>query len=192
MNPLMNLYMRQMAARGGRMAFQGGGMDAGAGSADQGAGAGVSAGVAAGLGRGISPGGQDASSVNFGQENVGPDPDTDPNKGDKKSFLDVTKDVSEFAFNPVLGLVSLATGVPVGLGLGIANALGMNVDMGPAPDVAPDRGGRADERMIAQIPQQTVPVQLFGGDTVKLQRYEDFMKAGYPPDMAEYLVNQLV
>ena len=32
MNPLMNLYMRQMAAQGGRMGFQygGGGFDAGA------------------------------------------------------------------------------------------------------------------------------------------------------------------
>ena len=174
----MNLYMRQMAQRGGRM-----------GGAAPGAGTNVGEG-GLGPGPGGRGGGQDASQPDFGQENVGPDPDTDPNKGDKKGFLDVTKDVSKFAFNPVLGLVSMATGIPIGLGLGIANALG--VEMGPAPDVAPDRGGRADERMIAQIPQQTMPMQLFDGDTIKLQRYEDFMKAGYPPDMAEYLVNQLV
>ena len=173
-NPLMQLYLRNMFSLGG--AAPGAGTSVGQGGLGPGPG-----------GRG---GGQDASRSDFGQENVGPDPDTDPNKGDKKGFLDVTKDVSKFAFNPVLGLVSMATGLPIGLGLGIANALG--VEMGPAPDVAPDRGGRADERMIAQIPQQTVPVQLFGGDTIKLQRYEDFMKAGYPADMAEYLVNTLV
>ena len=184
MNPLMNLYMRQMAARGGRMAFQGGGMDAGASSpsGDMGAGAGVSAGVAAGMGRGP----QQGERANLKQD---PTTDTTEDDKDKRGFLDATKDVSKFAFNPVLGLVSMATGLPIGLGLGIANALG--VEMGPPADTDPDRGGRADERMIAQIPQQTVPVQLFGGDTVKLQRYEDFMKAGYPPDMAEYLVNQL-
>ena len=171
--------MRQMAQRGGRM-----------GGAAPGAGTNVGEG---GLGLGDNRGGgQDASQPDFGQENVGPDPDTDPNKGDKKGFLDVTKDVSKFAFNPALAVMSAVTGLPIGLGLGIASALGMNVDMGPAPDMGPDRGGRADERMIAQIPQQTMPMQLFDGDTIKLQRYEDFMKAGYPPDMAEYLVNQLV
>ena len=177
--------MRQMAARGGRMAFQGGGMDAGASSpsGDMGAGAGVSAGVAAGMGLGPQQG---------ERANLKQDPTTDTTDEDttQKSFGDVTKDVSKFAFNPVLGLVSLATGLPIGLGFGIANALG--VEMGPAPDVDPDRGGRADERVIAQIPQETTSMDLFGGDVIKLQRYEDFMKAGYPPDMAEYLVNQLV
>ena len=38
----------------------------------------------------------------------------------------------------------------------------------------------------------TAPINPFEGDTIKLQRYEDFMKAGYPADMAEYLVNTLV
>jgi hypothetical protein len=185
MNPLMNLYMRQMAAQGGRMGFQGGGMDAGAGSADQGAGAGISAGVAKGMGLGPQQG---------DKSNLKGDPTTDTMVEDesKKGLLDYGKDVSKFAFNPALAVMSAVTGLPIGLGLGIASALGMNVDMGPAPDMGPDKGGRADERMIAQIPQQTVPVQLFDGDTIKLQRYEDFMKAGYPADMAEYLVNQLV
>ena len=187
MNPLMNLYMRQMAAQGGRMAFQGGGMDAGASSpsGDKGAGAGVSAGVGAAMGQGS----QQGEKANLKQD---PTTDTTEDDKDKRGFLDVTKDVSKFAFNPALAVMSAVTGLPIGLGLGIASALGMNVDMGPAPDMGPDRGGRADERMIAQIPQQTMPMQLFGGDTIKLQRYEDFMKAGYPPDMAEYLVNQLV
>ena len=41
-------------------------------------------------------------------------------------------------------------------------------------------------------PVPVAPLNPFEGDTIKLQRYEDFMKAGYPADMAEYLVNTLV
>lgn len=46
-----------------------------------------------------------------------------------------------------------------------------------------------------QNPLATTPIEQinpFQGDTDKMQRYQDFMVAGYPPDMAEYLVNQLV
>ena len=117
----------------------------------------------------------------------------DTNKG----FVDTVKKGIESVLAPQNIMPAVINALVPGAGIlamvpNILGAFGFNVNT--QPSVAPEdpRGGRADERMLAQIPQQTMPVQLFGGDTIKLQRYEDFMKAGYPPDMAEYLVNQLV
>jgi hypothetical protein len=192
MNPLLNLYLRRMmAAQGGRIAFQGGGADAGASSAsgDEGAGAGVSAGVAQGMG-GV-PGGQDASQPDFGQENVGPDPDTDPDEGGglKNLFTKVVKNVP-----PTLGLLLAPPPIKALKALEtIANIFG--VETGPPPETPPDRAG-GPQQPIAMAPTDTTmpvnPGDPFAGDIIKTQRYKDFMLAGYPPDMAEYLVNQLM
>ena len=50
-------------------------------------------------------------------------------------------DVNKYAFNPTLGLVSLATGFPIGAVLGLANAFGL--EMGPpAPEDKSQTRGR--------------------------------------------------
>jgi cobyrinic acid a,c-diamide synthase len=41
--------------------------------------------------------------------------------------------------------------------------------------------------MIAEVES----VNPFADDPVKSIQYEDYLKGGYPPDMAEYLVNAL-
>ena len=135
-----------------------------------------------------------------GQRGQTPDRDRDiNNQGNQNNqgFVDTVKKGIESVLAPQNIMPAVINALVPGAGIlamapNILGAFGFNVNT--QPSVAPEdpRGGRADERMLAQIPQQTVPVQLFGGDTVKLQRYEDFMKAGYPPDMAEYLVNQLM
>jgi len=175
MNPLLNLYLRRMmAAQGGRIAFQGGGADHGQdpASGDDG---------------GAQPGGDDASEPDYGQENFGPDPNTDPDEGGglKNLFTKVVKKVP-----PTLGF--LLAPPPVQALTTLKNIAGFfGVEAGPAPESPPDRGGRADERP----PLTTAPVDPgdpFSGDAIKTQRYKDFMLAGYPPDMAEYLVKQLM
>jgi len=173
MNPLLNLYLRRMmAAQGGRIAFQGGGADHGQdpASGDDG---------------GAQPGGDDASEPDFGQENFGSVPDPDPEGGLKNLFTKVVKKVP-----PTLGF--LLAPPPVQALTALKNIAGFfGVEAGPAPDSDPDQGGRADERP----PLTTAPVDPgdpFSGDAIKTQRYKDFMLAGYPPDMAEYLVKQLM
>jgi cobyrinic acid a,c-diamide synthase len=46
---------------------------------------------------------------------------------------------------------------------------------------------RGPEQMIAEVES----VNPFADDPVKSIQYEDYLKGGYPPDMAEYLVNAL-
>ena len=96
-------------------------------------------------------------------------------------------DVNKFAFDPTLGIVSLATGFPIGAVLGLANAFGL--DIGPA---APEDKSETRGREPVDTPLTAEQVDPFAGDAVKSKRYKDFMLAGYPPDMAEYLVNQLM
>ena len=187
MNPLMNLYMRQMAQRGGRM-----------GGAAPGAGTSVGQG---GLGPGPSNGkggGFDASQPDFGQENVGP-PDADKDDSDQKGglkslFTNVVKNVFTPENFTKLGLMSInpAFGV-LNTVSAIANAFG--IPTGPAPDPGPDRAGGPQQPIAMTPTDTTVPVNPgdpFAGDAIRTQRYKDFMLAGYPPDMAEYLVNQLM
>ena len=121
----------------------------------------------------------------------------DQGNQNNQGFVDTVKKGIQSILTPQNIMPAVINALVPGAGIlamapNILGAFGFNVNT--QPSVAPEdpRGGRADERMLAQIPQQTMPMQLFGGDTIKLQRYEDFMKAGYPPDMAEYLVNQLV
>ena len=187
-----------MAAQGGRIAFQGGGADAGASSAsgDEGAGAGVSAGVAQGMGG--SPGGQDASQPDFGQENVGPPAadkdDSDQEGGLKSLFTNVGKNVITPENFTKLGLMSINPAfAALNTVSAIANAFG--IPTGPAPDPGPDRSGGPQQPIALTPTDTTVPVDPgdpFAGDAIRTQRYKDFMLAGYPPDMAEYLVNQLM
>tara|TARA_R100000664_G_scaffold33536_2_gene50917 strand:+ start:471 stop:935 length:465 start_codon:yes stop_codon:yes gene_type:complete len=82
------------------------------------------------------------------------------------------------ALVPGAGLIAMAPR--------ILGALGFNVDVQPSTFM-PERGGNRPEPpvMVAQ------PVTPFANDAAKLQRYQEFMQAGYPADMAEYLVNQL-
>lgn len=96
-------------------------------------------------------------------------------------------DVNKFAFDPTLGIVSLATGFPIGAVLGLANAFGL--EMGPP---APEDKSETRGREPVDTPLTVEQVDPFAGDAVKSKRYKDFMLAGYPPDMAEYLVNQLM
>jgi hypothetical protein len=50
---------------------------------------------------------------------------------------------------------------------------------------------RGPENPLGDI-SPTTPMNPFEGDAIKTQRYQDFMVAGYPPDMAEYLVGVLM
>jgi hypothetical protein len=200
MNPLLNLYLRRMmAAQGGRIAFQGGGADHGGdpasgdgdGDGDNGNNKGGGQDASEpdfGPSKGpVRPGGDDASEPDYGQENFGPDPNTDPDEGGglKNLFTKVVKKVP-----PTLGF--LLAPPPVQALTTLKNIAGFfGVEAGPAPDSDPDQGGRADERVL----MTTAPVDPgdpFAGDAIKTQRYKDFMLAGYPPDMAEYLVKQLM
>ena len=58
---------------------------------------------------------------------------------------------------------------------------------GEAARQAEREATRGPEQMIAEVES----VNPFSDDPVKSTQYEDYLKGGYPPDMAEYLVNAL-
>ena len=61
------------------------------------------------------------------------------------------------------------------------------IDAGDAARQAEREATRGREQMIAEVES----VNPFADDPVKSAQYEDYLKGGYPPDMAEYLVNAL-
>ena len=64
------------------------------------------------------------------------------------------------------------------------------IDAGEAARQAEREATRGPENPLGDI-SPTTPMNPFEGDAIKTQRYQDFMIAGYPPDMAEYLVSVL-
>ena len=106
--------------------------------------------------------------------------------------------VRDFVTNPnnvVKGLVSLGFGLPGTAAMGLvsaAQALGM--DVGAPADTDPDRGGRADERRIAEnIVDTEIPLEMmFGGDPLKQQTYQRYIDAGYPEDQARAIADSLM
>jgi len=65
------------------------------------------------------------------------------------------------------------------------------IDAGEAARQAEREATRGPKNPLGDI-SPTTPMNPFEGDPIKTQRYQDFMIAGYPPDMAEYLVNVLM
>jgi len=178
-------------AKGGRVGFMGGGMDAGTPGGGFGMGVGPD-------GVGANPSGHGDTSSSLG----GPSNDSNKNDKDKdtdkekKSFVDTVKGFLT-PENAVKGLVSLGFGLPGTVAMGLvsaAEALGM--DVGPAPDTGPDRGGRADERRIAEaqtIVDTELPLEMmFGGDTLKQETYQRYIDAGYPEDQARAIADSLM
>lgn len=177
---------------GGRVGFMGGGMDAG----NPGGGFGMGVGPD---GVGANPSGHgDTSSSLGGSSNNSNKNDNDKDKDkDKKSFKDTVKDFVTNPNNVVKGLVSLGFGLPGTVAMGLvsaAEALGM--DVGPAAETGPDRGGRADERRIAEaqaIVDTEIPLEMmFGGDPLKQQTYQKYIDAGYPEDQARLIADSLM
>ena len=173
-----------------RVAFQGGGHDAG----NPGGGFGMGVGPD---GVGANPSGHgDTSSSLGGSSNDGNKNDKDSDKDkDKKGFMDTVKDFVTNPNNVVKGLVSLGFGLPGTAAMGLvsaAQALGM--DVGAPADTDPDRGGRADERRIAEnIVDTEIPLEMmFGGDPLKQQTYQRYIDAGYPEDQARAIADSLM
>ena len=187
-------------AKGGRVGFAGGGADqdgpTGPGGISPGPG-----GPGGGMVAGASPDGQGGAtggtSQGFGGNTGGNNTGGDNNKDkDKKSFVDTVRGFLT-PENAVKGLVSLGFG-PIGtVAMGLvsaAQALGM--DVGPAAETGPDRGGRADERRIAEaqaIVDTEIPLEMmFGGDPLKQQTYQRSIDAGYPEDQARLIADSLM
>ncbi len=231
MNPLMNLYMRQMAARGGRMGFQGGGMDMGsaksqAKSKDIGD-KGDFGGLKGGNKFGSDPGKynqnrevvQRAQAAQEAAAQYGI-PDVKQDTGLFGLFKDVTLNpfasfmtgsipgmFASLAFNKgpytkeslVTGDFANLTNAPADYRQAVLDTMGGTFSAEQEAQIAAGDAARQAEREATRGPDSpafgavpTAPINPFEGDTIKLQRYEDFMKAGYPADMAEYLVNTLV
>ena len=230
MNPLMNLYMRQMAAQGGRMGFQGGGMSMGsaksqAKSKDIG-----DKGDFGGLGGGDKFGG-DPGKYNQNREVVQRAqaaqeaaaqygiPDVKQDTGLLGLFKDVTLNpfasfmtgsipsmFASLAFNKgpytkeslVTGDFANLTNAPADYKSAVQDVMGgtfsaeqqAQIDAGEAAKQAEKDATKGPQNPLATTPIEQI--NPFEGDTDKMQRYQDFMIAGYPADMAEYLVNQLV
>ena len=104
-------------------------------------------------------------------------------------------DVNKFAFNPTLGLVSLATGFPIGAVLGLANALGM--DIGPvAPEDPSQTSGRdlvtAENQLDAENKKQAeLQATLDAASNLtaaQLEKLKGLITMGYPEDYALQVV----
>ncbi len=189
-------------AKGGRVGFYeggGGGLGIGPGShSDQGGGTGPSNGghhandgPNQGFGPSYGPQGDPGSDNDGGNK----DKDKDKDK-EKKSFMDTIKGFMT-PENAMKGLVSLGFGLPGTVAMGLvsaAEALGM--DVGPAAETGPDRGGRADERRIAEaqaIVDTELPLEMmFGGDPLKQETYQRYIDAGYPEDQARAIADSLM
>jgi len=191
-------------AKGGRVGFAGGGGDqdgpTGPGGISPGPG-GPGGGMVAGAspdGKGGATGG---TSEGFGPSNSGGNTGGNNDGGDKdkdkKGFVDTVRDFVTNPNNVVKGLVSLGFGVPGTVAMGLVSAAeALGLDVGPAADTGPDRGGRADERRIAEaqnIVDTELPLEMmFGGDTLKQQTYQRYIDAGYPEDQARLIADSLM
>lgn len=168
-----------------RIPFQGGGMDFGRAPDDGLRGGGMDE-------RFRDPGGLRGGQMDSPSADTANKENKDDNGGNK--ILDKLQSGIQSIFSPenIIPATALNLLVPgsglITLAPRILGALGFNVDAQPSTFM-PERGGNRPEQpmMVAQ----PAPVIPFANDAAKLQRYQDFMQAGYPADMAEYLVNQL-
>ncbi len=222
--------MRQMAARGGRMGFQGGGMSMG-NQANQDKSTDIgNKGDFGGLGGGDKFG-SDPGKYNQNREVVERVqaaqeaaaqygiPDVKKDTGLFGLFKDVTLNpFASFMTGSIPGMFaslvfnkgpytkeSLVTGdfanltnAPADYKSAVQDVMGgtfsaeqqAQIDAGEAAKQAEKDATKGPQNPLATTPIEQI--NPFEGDTDKMQRYQDFMIAGYPADMAEYLVNQLV
>ena len=70
----------------------------------------------------------------------------------------------------------------------------LGVDVGPAPDLGPDKGGNSNKGIasIQQVPTENVMDNLFGGDLLKQQTFQRYLDAGYPEDQARRIADSLM
>jgi len=135
-------------------------------------------GASAGFQQGQGGGGQD-----FGlslSPSIGQDPDVSPDKsnGGLPSLGQIDQfgaDVSKFAFNPTLGAVSLATGFPIGAVLGIAHALGLEIDTTPQTEDRAQTRGR-DTPIVSLTDQEYLDSVT---DTVLVNFIEQLENEGF-------------
>jgi len=96
-------------------------------------------------------------------------------------------DVNKFAFSPTLGLVSLATGFPIGAVLGLANALGAEIGPAPADDPSQTRGRdlvTAENQLDAENNMQATLDAAGDLTAAQLEKLKGLITMGYPEDYA--------
>ncbi len=99
----------------------------------------------------------------------------------------------------VTGNFADLTNAPADYRQAVLDTMGGTYSKVQADQIAAGEAARQAEREATRGPQNplgnispTTPMNPFEGDAIKTQRYQDFMVAGYPPDMAEYLVGVLM
>ena len=96
----------------------------------------------------------------------------------------------------VTGNFADLTNAPADYRQAVLDTMGGTFSTEQEAQIAAGEAARQAEREATRGPDvepaPAGPINPFEGDAIKTQRYQDFMIAGYPPDMAEYLVNQLV
>jgi hypothetical protein len=208
-------------AKGGRVGFMGGGMDAGASSSsgDAGAGAGV------GFGKGPSNDGKDPGNTGISADDSAEDvygispnlgiaeeaqkdrfsPDKDKGLGIVNAFKALSPTLNAlralgYLKDRVEGFFGFNDGEdPGNLGLSYSpNPNNTNLGMTPigtdvSPSSDPDRGGRADERRVENVLDTELPMEMmFGGDPLKIATYQRYIDAGYPEDQARAIADSLM
>ena len=209
-------------AKGGRVGFMGGGMDAGASSSsgDAGAGAGV------GFGKGPSNDGKDPGNTGISADDSAEDvygispnlgiaeeaqkdrfsPDKDKGLGIVYAFKALSPTLNALrALGYLKDRVESFFGYNAGedpgnLGLSyspapdsVVNNLAMTpIGTDVSPSSDPDRGGRADERVEEVLPTELPIEMMFGGDPLKIATYQRYIEAGYPEDQARAIAYSLI
>ena len=205
---------------GGRVGFQGGGMDAGASSpsGDAGAGAGV------GFGKGPDNDGKDPGNTGISADDTAEDvygispnlakaeeaqkdrfsPDRDKGLGIVNAFKTLSPTLNAlralgFLKDRVESFFGYNAGEdPGNLGLSYSpNPNNTNLGMTPigtdvSPSSDPDRGGRADERVENVLDTELPMEMMFGGDPLKIATYQRYIEAGYPEDQARAIADSLM
>ena len=116
---------------------------------------------------------QPERSFNFGLPSLGI-----PSWGQVTEF---GEDINKYAFNPTLGLVSLATGFPIGAVLGLANAFGMDIGEVAPEDPSQTRG--RDNPLTAETESGIIE----GAENLtaaQLEKLKGLITMGYPEDYA--------
>lgn len=121
-----------------------------------------------------------------GQDGLGPGPGPD---NDKKSFLsNFIPDTKSLALSGLLGVASPTSALAMSPFFGLAKLAqlaGLDVQPGPTGDISD-----ASKAYKPTFNQPAEPSFSYN-DPLLMERYQSYLQAGYPPELADYLVNTL-
>jgi len=124
-----------------------------------------------------------------GMDGFGNDRNPEGPDNDKKSFLsNFIPDTKSLALSGLLGLASPTSSLAMGPFFGLAKLAqlaGLDVQPGSMED------GYNSTNQDRPLFNQPAEPSFSYNDPLLMERYQSYLQAGYPPELADYLVNTL-